>query len=105
MKTLLRVTAAVYLTYLLLAVMVVMPALNFLAPRLALEYGNRELQSELIFFNPPFSNWNEPYICTMVSLLIISFIPSLFIFSITKALNSGNSWLVVCEENSNILDA
>ena len=52
MKTLLRVTAVVYLSYLLLAIVVVMPVLNFMAPRLAQEYANRELQSELIFFNP-----------------------------------------------------
>ncbi len=52
MKALIRFASVTYLIYVLVAVVVVMPALNYFAPRLALEYGHRELQSELIFYNP-----------------------------------------------------
>jgi hypothetical protein len=41
-----------YLAYLLLSLLVVLPALNILAPRLVREATDRELRSELLLFNP-----------------------------------------------------
>jgi hypothetical protein len=41
-----------YLVYLLLSLIVVLPALNILAPRLVREATDRELRSELLLFNP-----------------------------------------------------
>lgn len=41
-----------YLAYLLLCLVVVLPALNILAPRLVREVADRDLRSELLLFNP-----------------------------------------------------
>ena len=50
--TLLRVAAWIYGTYLAICLLLVLPAMNILAPRLMLEHANRELRSELLLFNP-----------------------------------------------------
>ncbi|MFV8816225.1 DUF748 domain-containing protein [Haliea sp. E17] len=52
LKTTLKVLAAAYIAYLALVVLVIIPAANFLAPRLVEQYLNRELQSDAILFNP-----------------------------------------------------
>ncbi|WP_439106365.1 DUF748 domain-containing protein [Congregibacter sp.] len=51
-STLLRWISRSYAVYLLLCLLVVMPALNILAPRLVNDALNRELRSELLLFNP-----------------------------------------------------
>lgn len=42
----------IYAVYLLLCLLVLLPALNIMAPRLVKEFLNRELSTELILFNP-----------------------------------------------------
>lgn len=51
-KKLLRGMTYSYLAYLALCMLVVMPALNFFAPKLAQEHLDRRLERELIYFNP-----------------------------------------------------
>mgnify|MGYP001819732708 FL=1 len=52
MKFLLRAVLWIYLSYLAISILVVTPALNFLAPWAAQKYLGRELQTEIILFNP-----------------------------------------------------
>lgn len=47
-----RALAGIYIAYVLIAVLVVMPAANFLAPRYVQENYNRQLHTDLILFNP-----------------------------------------------------
>ena len=51
-RRLLRILFTAYLAYLALALLVLLPALNIAAPRLAEQYLGRRLDSELILFNP-----------------------------------------------------
>lgn len=51
-RRLLRTLLMAYLAYLALALLVLLPALNIAAPRLAEQYLGRRLDSELILFNP-----------------------------------------------------
>ncbi|MEQ8262993.1 DUF748 domain-containing protein [Pseudohaliea sp.] len=51
-RRLLRFLLVAYLAYLALALLVLLPALNIAAPRLAEQYLGRRLDSELILFNP-----------------------------------------------------
>jgi len=51
-KFLLRVVLWAYLSYLAISILVVTPALNFLAPWAVQKYLGRELQTEIILFNP-----------------------------------------------------
>ncbi len=48
----LRVLAGIYIAYVLIAVLVVMPAANFLAPRYVQDNYGRELRTDIILFNP-----------------------------------------------------
>jgi hypothetical protein len=48
----LRVSAGIYIAYVLIAVLVVMPAANFLAPRYVQDNYGRELRTDIILFNP-----------------------------------------------------
>jgi outer membrane protein OmpA-like peptidoglycan-associated protein len=52
LRHLLRYVLGAYLLYLALALLVLLPALNILAPRLSEKHLDRELRSELILFNP-----------------------------------------------------
>lgn len=52
MRSLLRWSLGAYLVFLLLCLLVLMPALNMLAPRAVESALHRELRSELILFNP-----------------------------------------------------
>ncbi len=52
LKTTLKVLAAIYLAYLALVVLILIPVVNLLAPRLVDEYLQRELHSDAILFNP-----------------------------------------------------
>ncbi|PLW83093.1 hypothetical protein CWI75_06640 [Kineobactrum sediminis] len=52
MRQTIKAAAIAYVTYLALSILVLLPALNFLAPSLARDYLNRELSTELILFNP-----------------------------------------------------
>ncbi|MFK8041233.1 DUF748 domain-containing protein [Congregibacter sp.] len=52
LRTLFRWCLRGYLFYLFLCLFVVLPALNIMAPRLAHDALNRELQSEILLFNP-----------------------------------------------------
>ena len=49
---LLKIIAIIYAVYLGVSFLVLMPALNIAAPKLAREFLNREWRSELILFNP-----------------------------------------------------
>ncbi|MDP5070683.1 MAG: DUF748 domain-containing protein, partial [Congregibacter sp.] len=51
-RTLLRWSLRCYAAYLLLCLLLIMPALNIMAPRLVKSALHRELGSELFFFNP-----------------------------------------------------
>jgi hypothetical protein len=51
-KSLFRWLAIGYVTYLAVSLFIVLPLLNFMAPRLVNEATGRELRSELVFFNP-----------------------------------------------------
>ncbi len=51
-RRLLRILLMAYLAWLALALLVLLPALNIAAPRLAEQYLGRRLDSELILFNP-----------------------------------------------------
>ncbi|MFN2327331.1 MAG: DUF748 domain-containing protein [Chromatocurvus sp.] len=52
LKRIVRIFAAVYLTYLAVCLMILLPAMNVLAPRLVAQNTGRTLSSELILFNP-----------------------------------------------------
>lgn len=52
LRTLIRWSLRFYLAYLLLCLLVLMPAMNILAPRMVDSALNRELRSELLLFNP-----------------------------------------------------
>ncbi|WOJ93868.1 DUF748 domain-containing protein [Congregibacter variabilis] len=52
LNTVIRWSLRFYLGYLLLCLLVLMPALNILAPRIVDSTLNRELRSELLLFNP-----------------------------------------------------
>ena len=47
-----QVVGIVYIAYLAIAILVVMPALNFIPPWYVKENYNRELHTELVIFNP-----------------------------------------------------
>ncbi len=47
-----KVVGIIYIAYLALAMLVVMPALNFIPPWYVKQNYNRELQTELVIFNP-----------------------------------------------------
>jgi hypothetical protein len=51
-RRLLRILLMVYLAWLALVLLVLLPAMNIAAPRLAEQYLGRRLDSELILFNP-----------------------------------------------------
>jgi Domain of Unknown Function (DUF748) len=52
LRKVVRVVAVVYITYIALSVLVVMPAANFFAPRFVQENYGRELRTDIIIFNP-----------------------------------------------------
>lgn len=52
LKRIVRILATIYLSYLALCLLVLMPAMNALAPRLVEQNTGRTLTSELILFNP-----------------------------------------------------
>lgn len=52
LKRIIRIFAAVYLTYIVVCLVVLMPAMNVAAPRLVEQNTGRTLSSELILFNP-----------------------------------------------------
>lgn len=52
MKTTLRVLAIAYVVYLAIAILIVMPALNFLPPWYVKKTYDRDLSTELVYFNP-----------------------------------------------------
>lgn len=52
LKRIIRIFAAVYLTYVAVCLVVLMPAMNVAAPRLVEQNTGRTLASELILFNP-----------------------------------------------------
>lgn len=52
MRTVLRWLAIIYVAYLAIALLVIMPALNFFPSWYVKQYPGRELQTEIILFNP-----------------------------------------------------
>ncbi|MFT4769227.1 MAG: hypothetical protein ACI8RN_002369, partial [Glaciecola sp.] len=52
LRTLIRWSLRAYVGYLLLCLLVLMPAMNIMAPRIVNETLNRKLKSELLLFNP-----------------------------------------------------
>ena len=52
MRTILRGAAIIYFAYIAISVVVIMPALNFLPPWYVKETLNRELNTDIVLFNP-----------------------------------------------------
>lgn len=52
LQRILRAIAYLYGAYLLIVLLLVLPAMNFLAPRYFKEFTDRELRSEILLFNP-----------------------------------------------------
>ncbi len=52
MKTVIRIAIKTYIAYLALAILLVNPALNILAPKIVRDNFGRELSTDIIFFNP-----------------------------------------------------
>ena len=52
LRKVVRVLVVIYITYIALSVLIVMPAANFMAPRFVQENYGRELRTDIIIFNP-----------------------------------------------------
>ena len=52
LKRLLKISGLIYILYLAISLVIVLPALNIIAPRLVQEQLNRELRAEIILYNP-----------------------------------------------------
>ena len=52
LKRLLKISGLIYIIYVAISLVIVLPALNILAPRLVHEQLNRTLKAEIILYNP-----------------------------------------------------